>query len=279
MADQQLRTAYLDLLKRALLGQTVGPASMLVPVRPSGASGRRARLARMIHSEPSGVRAEPVHVDLSQNVNGELSVWDLPPWAMTMIGNRRMDNLERCMTAILHDGIPGDVIEAGVWRGGAAIFMRGVLRAYAVSDRTVYVADSFQGLPTPDLERYPEDEGLTLHLWPGLAVSLDEVRANFDRYGLLDDQVVFVEGWFKDTLPELRGHQWSVIRLDGDFYESTMDSLENLYDGLAPGGWLIVDDYEIHACRQAVRDFRERRGIKEPISEIDWTGICWQKDG
>ena len=110
-------------------------------------------------------------------------------------------------------------------------------------------------------------------------MTVDEVRANFARYGLLDDQVRFVEGWFRDTLPGLRDLTWAVIRVDGDLYESTMDSLENLYGGLSPGGWVIVDDYERAPCRQAVHDFRERNSISEPIVTVDWTGICWQKEG
>jgi hypothetical protein len=272
-----LRDAYLDLLKRALLGQTVGPVSLLQPLSPPPGGGRRARLARVIDPPQPGTLAEEVEVDLSENLDGRISVWGLPPWAMTMIGNRRMDNIEQCVRQVIKDGVPGDLIETGVWRGGAAIFMRGVLRAFGVTDRRVYVADSFRGVPPPDPDRYPADEGLQLHLWPGLAVGVDEVRANFERFGLLDDQVVFVEGWFSETLPSLQGHRWSVVRLDGDLYESTTDALDNLYDGLSPGGWLIVDDYEIPACRQAVRDFRARRGIAEPIIEIDWTGICWQK--
>jgi hypothetical protein len=277
--DEPLRAAYIELLKRAVLGQLVGPAAVLRPLTQQQMSeGRRARLARALSASP-GVPAEPVEFDLSENVDGRLSVWDLPPWAMTMIGSLRMDNIESCIRKVLDDGVPGDLIEAGVWRGGASIFMRGVLRAFGVTDRKVYVADSFQGVPAPDLERYPADDGLELHLWPGLAVGVDEVMANFDRYGLLDDQVEFVQGWFRDTLPALKGHRWAIIRLDGDLYESTTDSLENLYDGLSPGGALIVDDYEIPACRQAVSDFRERRKIDDPITAIDWTGIWWQKSG
>jgi hypothetical protein len=156
--------------------------------------------------------------------------------------------------------------------------MRGVLRAHGVTDRKVYVADSFAGLPPPDTEKYPADEGINLHLWSGLAVELEEVRANFARFGLLDEQVVFVEGWFRDTLPGLRGHPWSVLRLDGDLYESTMNALENLYPGLAPGGWVIVDDHAIPACAQAVDDYRQREGITEPMIRVDWTGVCWQKE-
>jgi hypothetical protein len=280
---EPLRDTYIDLLKRTLLGQTVGPITLLRPLpQPDAGPGRgvRARLARALSPPPPGDPAEAVNFDLSENVDGRLSVWGLPPWAMTMIGNRRIDNIDHCVRQVLREGVPGDLIETGVWRGGAAMLMRGILRAFGVTDRTVYVADSFRGVPPPDIERYPADEALEeLHLWPGLAVSLDEVKANFDRFGLLDGQVEFVEGWFRDTLPGLRGHQWALIRLDGDLYESTTDSLENLYDDLAPRGWLIVDDYEIPACRQAVSDFRDRRGIDDPIIEVDWTGICWQKSG
>ncbi len=271
-----LRDAYLDLLKRSLLGQTVGPTPLLRPAQDRGADDLRARLARAL-SPPRGIPADEVLFDLSDNIDGRISVWGLPPWAMTMIGNRRMDNIEFCIRDVLEHEVPGDLIEAGVWRGGATIFMRGVLRAFGVTDRVVYVADSFEGVPAPDEDRYPADAGIVLHLWPGLAVGLEDVKRNFERFGLLDDQVRFVKGWFRDTLPELRAHRWSVIRLDGDLYESTMDALANLYDGLSVGGWLIVDDYEIAACRRAVTEFREKRAISDPIREIDWTGVCWQK--
>ena len=273
-----IRDAYLDLLKRSLLGTTVGPVTLYRPME-RGAGPIRTGIVRVLQRRGRSVLAQPVGFDLSSNTDGKSSVWDLPPWPMTMIGSVRLDNVEECIRSVIESPVAGDLIETGVWRGGATIFMRGVLRAHGVTDRTVYVADSFAGLPPPDVETYPADEGIDLHLWPGLAVSLEEVMANFGRFGLLDDRVSFVKGWFRDTLPELRDHLWAVIRLDGDLYESTMDSLENLYPGLAPGGWLIVDDYAIPACRQAVTDYRERNAIVEPIVNVDWTGICWQKDG
>ena len=275
-AAARLRDSYIDLLKRSLLGRTVGPTTMLRAIEEVPRfDGRRAQLARAL-APPRGVAAEPVQFDLADNLEGKVSVFGLPPWAMTMIGLRRMDNLEMCVRQVISDGVPGDLIETGVWRGGATIFMRGILHAFGVTDRQVFVADSFQGVPPPDADRYPADEGMQLHHWP-LAVDADEVRANFERYGLLDDQVEFVEGWFRDTLPKLRDHRWAVIRLDGDLYESTMEALDNLYDGLQPGGWLIVDDHDIIACRHAIADFRSKHDIDEPIIEIDWTGICWQK--
>ncbi|MGI8412590.1 MAG: TylF/MycF/NovP-related O-methyltransferase [Solirubrobacteraceae bacterium] len=204
---------------------------------------------------------------------------DIPMFAQTMIGLKRLDNIRDCIEQIICDEVPGDLIEAGVWRGGASIFMRGVLKAHGVHDRRVWLADSFAGLPPPRPDQYPRDAGSIYHLSARLAVSQEEVRDNFARYGLLDDQVKFVEGWFSDTLPSLSDERWSLIRLDGDMYESTMDGLENLYPNLAVGGFLIVDDYALSPCRQAIHDFRARNGIKAEIREVDWTGAYWRRDG
>jgi O-methyltransferase len=201
-----------------------------------------------------------------------------PVSGLTMLGERRLDNLQRATETVLEEGVPGDLIEAGVWRGGATILMRAVLQAYGVTDRTVWVADSFEGVPLPDSERAPADTGDRHHTQPALAVCLEEVRRNFRAYGLLDDQVRFLPGWFRDTLPAVRGHQWAIVRLDGDLYESTMDGLVNLYPSLAPGGYLIVDDWgAVPPCRQAVEDYRREQSITEPIQEIDWTGAYWRK--
>jgi hypothetical protein len=195
-----------------------------------------------------------------------------------MIGLKRLDNLEFCIEEIIAKGVPGDLIETGAWRGGATIFMRAVLKAYGVTDRCVWVADSLAGLPPPDAGKYPHDAGDRLHEARELAVSLEQVKANFDRYGLLDDQVRFLKGWFRDTLPTAPIERLAVLRLDGDMYQSTMDALANLYPKVSQGGYVIVDDYSaIPACRQAVHDYRSANGITEEIRDIDWTGIFWQK--
>jgi hypothetical protein len=203
---------------------------------------------------------------------------DWPIFAQTMIGRRRLDQLQDAVEAVIAEDVPGDLIETGVWRGGASILMRAVLAAHDVDDRTVYVADSFRGLPEPNAERYPADAGSTFHIAEQLAIPREEVEANFRRYGMLDDQVRFLEGWFSETLPGVADRTWSVIRLDGDMYESTMDALTNLYPGLSPGGFLIVDDYSIDSCREAVHDYREANGITGEIEKIDWTGVFWRKD-
>jgi SAM-dependent methyltransferase len=200
-----------------------------------------------------------------------------PSLAHTMIGRKRMANLRSVVETVITDGVPGDLIETGVWRGGACIYMRAILRAYGVTDRTVYVADSFEGLPPPDPGKYPADAGDQHFTFDALAISLEQVRANFAKYGLLDDQVVFLKGWFKDTLPGLNAERFAVVRLDGDMYESTMDGLRNLYHKLSPGGFLVIDDFSLPGCQQAIMDYRAAYEVDEPIVGIDSMSAFWRR--
>jgi hypothetical protein len=222
----------------------------------------------------------PLKVLGNEQFNAELREygWDWPSKAHSMIGRKRMENLRALAQRVIFGGVPGDFIETGVWRGGACIFMRAILEAYGVRNRRVWLADSFEGLPPPDPIAYPADAGDKFHTYADLAVSIDEVKRNFEKYGLLDDQVIFLKGWFKDTLPEAPIGRLAILRLDGDMYESTTDALRHLYDRLSPRGFIIVDDYRVVAgCREAVDDFRTARGIKDMIVEIDGVGIYWQK--
>jgi hypothetical protein len=203
-------------------------------------------------------------------------IW--PGYAETMIGLKRLDNLHECIVKVLKEAIPGDLIETGVWRGGACIFMRGVLAAYKVNDRRVFVADSFEGLPKPDAELYPADSGDKHHVHGFLAVAQQDVEQNFRKYGLLDDRVVFLKGWFKDTLPHAPIEKLSILRLDGDMYGSTMDALDSLYPKLQRGGFCIIDDYFLPGCRQAVDDYRTKFGIHDEPKTIDRNSCFWRKD-
>jgi len=202
---------------------------------------------------------------------------DWPSRAYTMTGLRRLNNLQTCVEDVIANDVPGDLIEAGAWRGGATILMRGILRAYGVTDRTVWVADSFEGMPKPDLETYPHELQLDLSNQEYLAVSQEKVENNFRRYGLLDGQVRFLKGWFKDSLPDAPIEKLAVLRLDADLYESTSQALEYLYPKLQSGGCLIVDDYFIKACRRAVHDYRRENGITEKIVRIDHKAVYWKK--
>ena len=201
-----------------------------------------------------------------------------PASAHTMVGVDRLESLRQLTQQALDEGIPGDFIETGVWRGGCCILMRGILAANGVRERKVYVTDSFAGVPLPRPELYPADDGYRFHLHPELAVSLDTVKDNFRRYGLLDDRVVFVEGLFSDTLPVLDARPFALIRLDGDLYESTYVALDHLYPKLSPGGFLIVDDFGVvEPCRRAVEDYRARHCIAAPLNAIDRSGVWWRR--
>ena len=204
---------------------------------------------------------------------------DWPSRAMTMVGRKRLDNLQVLMEDVIANDIPGDFIEAGAWRGGSTIFMRAFLKAYGIEDRKVWVADSFEGLPPSDAENYPADEGWDFTQYSAtLAVTLENVQRNFEVYGLLDDQVEFLKGWFKDTLPDAPVEQLALMRLDGDLYESTIQSFQYLYHKLSPGGWVIVDDYRcISLSAQATEDFRKERGITTEVIPIDFCGVYFQK--
>jgi O-methyltransferase len=209
--------------------------------------------------------------------NEKLYGKDWPKDAETMIGYERLTNLENCMIDVIKNNIEGDVIETGVWKGGACILMKYIIKKLN-SNKKVFVADSFEGLPMPNPELYPKDTGDIHHEFNELKISLDEVKNNFKKYNILDDDVIFLKGWFKNTLPLIKEDQkFSLIRLDGDMYESTMDSLNNLYHKLSDGGYIIIDDFCLRPCVEATMDFRSKNNINNPILTVDFTGVYWKK--
>ncbi len=267
---------YLDLLKKTL-SFTLWPER---PVPTTVFNYRRPFLKRSLVQiistvlEKKGLLlAKKRYASEEERTEGK--VW--PCDGDTMIGLKRLDNLQHCVETVIREDVAGDLIETGVWRGGACIFMRGVLVAYGIKDRRVFVADSFEGLPKPNEEKYPADRSDKLHTEEFLCVSQEVVRKNFERYGLLDEQVVFLKGWFKQTLPNAPIEKLSVLRLDGDMYESTMDALGILYPKLSQGGFCIIDDYGLQGCKKAVDDYRAQQQINDEMKVIDWTGRYWRK--
>jgi hypothetical protein len=259
--EDGLRSAYLGLLKLALC-DLAGARTLSV----SRAGDGRTAESQVFSRELAGD-------EVSLRVKGA----DWPFSGLSMIGLSRLDDLQSCVESVVADAVDGDLIEAGAWRGGASILMRATLDSLGADERTVWVADSFQGLPSPDAEAFPQDRELDLSHVDFLAVPLEEVQGYFARFGC-ERGVEFVPGFFRETLPALRGHRWSVVRLDGDTYESTWLALETLYSGLSAGGYVIVDDYQlIEECRAAVDEFRRQHGITEPIEKIDWNGVRWRR--
>jgi hypothetical protein len=159
--------------------------------------------------------------------------------------------------------------------------MRAILKTAGDTKRLVWVADSFEGLPKATVKVDLENAQAS-SAWKSreIAIPIEEVKANFEKYGLLDDQVRFLQGWFCDTLPTSPIERLSLIRLDGDMYASTWDALSALYPKLSPGGFLLVDDYNSWpVCKQAVDDYRGKFGIVEEIKRVDRARVFWQKHG
>jgi hypothetical protein len=247
-----MRAAYLELLKLSLCDLTGTSTVSVGTMRGGGTASRTLR-----------------DDDLKLRAIG----LDWPLEGLTMVGLERLDDLQSCVEELVRDGVEGDLIEAGAWRGGASILMRATLDALGEDAREVWVADSFQGFPVDDAVGE-----IDLGTYDFLAVPLEEVQANFARFGL-DSGVRFVPGFFEDTLPSLVDRNWALVRLDGDTYEATMTTLESLYPGLSPGGHVVVDDYLLlDDCQRAVDDFRERHGIAEPLQEIDWNSVRWRRE-
>jgi O-methyltransferase len=273
------RELYLDLLKRCLTGglydktlRVVKPKRTLKRVlfKPllKALASRQITLVRLKTLEPGVLGGFPRSGEHAQ----------LAFQTETLVGYSGLDNLHYCIDDIIRNQVPGDLIETGVLRGGATIFMRAALKAYGDTKRIVWAADSFQGGPEPDPERHATDLGdthwSTDDRW---AVPLEEVKRNFVRYGVLDDQVRFLVGWFHETLPSAPLERLALIRLDADMYGSTMDALNNLYPKLSVGGYLIVDDYWLPKCKAAVDDYRAEHGITEEIVRVNEAIVFWQR--
>jgi hypothetical protein len=296
------RDLYLDAIRRSL-------TNILYEDRPAFIYGRDKQFK---HSE---------HFDLRSRVFGE----DFPLLAHTMVGIKRLENIQKCLTDVLESQVPGDIVEAGVLRGGAAIFARAVLKAYGVTDRRVLACDTFPDpaqrgvgrmiaiqfigaltyIPSANWRRKlfgwlqskvrekrfpdslePSDELINLNFWllrnmdfnRTACASLEHVKSYFARYGLLDDQVVFVRGFFSETLDDATVGKIALLRLDADIYESTRDALTLLYPKLSPGGYCIIDDYHLADCRRATDEYRAQHSIREPFMAIDDLSVYWKKE-
>lgn len=286
-----IRRRYLELVKRSLLNElhpeleaqvlhTVLCVAHRQPVDLDALQAARSNTALLgaIRTARSGGDTLVLRgVDDSGAVVDRLDLRNHTEFAQTMIGRARLDHLHHCVETVLAENVRGDLFEAGVWRGGACVLMAAVLAAHGVTDRTVWAADSFRGVPPPTLA---EDEGLDLSasVLPVLSVDEASVRELFDRYQLLSDQVRFVSGWFSESLPRCPVRELAVLRIDGDLFESTRDVLENLYPKLSPGGYVIVDDYAIlEPCRRAVMEFRHMHGMGETLHRIDGHAVYWRR--
>jgi O-methyltransferase len=273
---ENLADQYIDLLKKVLCDYHRMELGEFKPIDVSNLSWKTKVLlqADKLLNQKGYAICRKIEFRKEDRLNG----LDWPAYADTMIGIKRLDNLEYCVREVVKNGVEGDLIETGVWRGGATIFMKALLNVLRDTTRVVWVADSFEGLPKPNKELYPDDAFDEHYKIDELAISQETVENNFKKYGLLDNRVKFLKGWFKDTLPSAPISKLAVLRLDGDMYESTMDCLVHLYPKVSSGGYVIIDDYEaVKGCKKAVNDYRNKYGIEEELITIDKSAVYWQK--
>lgn len=269
---------YLGLLKMVLTRYDLEPAVRFSPVKFSRSEFRNPlnyfiakHAQRIVESAGKLVFSRPETFDAAKRLSG----LDWPIEAETMIGVKRLDQFHNALRTCDVEQIKGDVLEAGIWRGGAVIFAAAYLSQSNPFSRRVIAADSFDGLPPPD-SRYPVDVGDLHSTIDFLRVSEKEVLANFRKFAVSTENVDFLPGWFEDTLPTVGNRNLAILRMDGDMYSSSSHILSALFDRVTPGGFVIVDDYALRGAREAVHDFLDGRGLSPEISDIDGIGAYFR---
>ena len=246
------RLAYLELLKRALIGATALFSNVQLIDCPRG-------FGKKLNPRDSGVL-----------ING---------------GYERLINMHSLLDKVRLEHIKGDYVECGVWRGGSALFMAAYAKLYGQVDRKTWLFDSFEGVPPGNSsERWRNNNGELIDRgWEkdNLAVALEDVQRHFSQYDLAGPSIIFVKGWFSKTLPVSQVESIAILRVDGDLYSSTYLVLKHLYHRISIGGGVILDDWGIPGARKAVEAFREEHGITEEIQMHDPPGCYpvahWRK--
>ncbi len=207
----------------------------------------------------------------------------------TMTGKYALFALRRAVQYVAASGIPGDVVECGVWRGGSMMAVARTLVELGDTSRTLHLFDTFEGMPPPtDADRSAAGEAAADLLRQGekgtstvWAYSpLDEVKRNVALAGYPADRLTFVQGKVEDTLPAAAPDRIALLRLDTDWYESTRHELVHLWPRLSVGGVLIIDDYGYwQGARRAVDEFVAERQLKLLLNRVDHTAVLGVKSG
>ncbi len=264
---------YLDLLKGALLDEhylenevrieyLIGCAERGQPVNPDLLRDP----TRFLRQETQRLRRER----RSGAHDGERDARTYFPY--TAMGRSRLDHLEQALGEVMRNGVPGDIADCGTGRGGAAIFARGFLAAHDLETRQVWVADTFRSAPESAPTRALADGGVE-----DLLSDLNQVREGFAHFGLLDDRVRFLQGRFDETLPDAPVEHLAILRIGSGVRGAAGAVLENLYDRVSIGGYVIVEDEVEPDCHKAINTFRKRHGIAEPVERVGSVGLAWRK--
>jgi Macrocin-O-methyltransferase (TylF) len=197
----------------------------------------------------------------------------------TLVGPERIHNLFVLAQRIEAERIPGDVLECGVCNGGtAALLARFATRSRL--NRTVWLLDSFQGMPPTTEKDGPAPDGRPAEAHIGKEVGdLSRVKTLLYRVGAKSERICILPGWFQDTFPSVSASQIALLNIDADWYESVKLCLETFYDRVSPGGFISLDDYgHWPGCRRAVDEFFEARRLTYTLNKVDYTAHWFRKE-
>ena len=192
----------------------------------------------------------------------------------------RIYALARAVEYVVHGRIPGALVECGVWRGGSMMAIALTLLRLGVSDRELYLYDTFEGMTEPGHEdvKHTGERAADLLADPGqsaryqAAAALDDVHAAVLSVGYPEARIRFVKGRVEETLPEVAPDRIALLRLDTDWYSSTKHELVHLYPRLVSGGVLIIDDYAYwHGARKAVDEYVAENDLALLLNRVDYT--------
>jgi hypothetical protein len=193
----------------------------------------------------------------------------------SMLSTERRIALYRLAREVEKRGVPGDVVECGVWNGGSAAILAFAIR-HSASGRLLWLFDSFQGLPAPS----PEDGQAAREQFRADWCRGDPtcVAAALQKSGLGGERVRVVPGWFQEVFPRIQIDRIALLHIDADWYESVKLCLEKFYGAVTPGGYIVLDDYgHWEGCRRAAEEFLETRGLRVDVRSVDATGRYFQK--
>ncbi len=191
-------------------------------------------------------------------------------------------SLYQSVRYVIENSIPGDFVECGVWKGGSAMLIAKTLKELGVSDRKIFLYDTFEGMSEPTakdvdflgnpaknlLAETPKNEDKSVWCYS----SLDEVKKNLHSCGYPKENIVFVEGKVENTIPQTIPSTIALLRLDTDWFESTYHELVHLYPILVKNGVLIIDDYgHWKGAKDATDQYFKENNIKMLLNRIDYT--------
>ncbi len=242
------------------------------------ARGALARAGFVVERVPDAQRLGRTHPDLEPEFAALYA--RCAPYTMTSV--ERMYALWQAVRHVVHLDVSGDLVECGVWRGGSSMLAALTLEQAGDRERTLWLYDTFAGMSEPDKRDVAVTGARMVDEWdahrgrqddPVFAFgALEEVRRNMASTGHAPERVRFVRGKVEDTIPAQAPERIALLRLDTDWYASTLHELEHLYERLAPGGVLVVDDYgHWEGARQAVDEFFS--GLAHPplLTRVDYT--------